>query len=172
MGGRSWRHDSSHRITIVKQRANDLAEFEPDLIRLRTRQGMKVAKAKGRLRGKQPSSTIDKKLTSWPCSKAVSTAPRSSPTCSASPALPSIGQWGESELATSWASAPRSADGSLVASRRHPCGTPPPSWCRSFLGPARDSAVGLSRFSLRSDTDRQLYESGRQWFCRRGGARL
>jgi DNA invertase Pin-like site-specific DNA recombinase len=31
-----------------------VAEFEPDLIRLRTREGMKVAKAKGRLRGKPP----------------------------------------------------------------------------------------------------------------------
>jgi DNA invertase Pin-like site-specific DNA recombinase len=31
-----------------------VAEFESDLIRLRTVEGMKVAKAKGRLRGKQP----------------------------------------------------------------------------------------------------------------------
>jgi DNA invertase Pin-like site-specific DNA recombinase len=31
-----------------------VAEFEADLIRLRTREGMRVAKAKGRLRGKQP----------------------------------------------------------------------------------------------------------------------
>jgi len=31
-----------------------VAEFEADLARLRTREGMKVAKAKGRLRGKQP----------------------------------------------------------------------------------------------------------------------
>src|SRR4029453_17839760 len=31
-----------------------VAEFESDLIRLRTRDGMKVAKAKGWLRGKQP----------------------------------------------------------------------------------------------------------------------
>jgi DNA invertase Pin-like site-specific DNA recombinase len=31
-----------------------VAEFESDLIRLRTREGMKVAKAKGRLCGKQP----------------------------------------------------------------------------------------------------------------------
>ena len=31
-----------------------VAEFESDLIRLRTREAMKVAKAKGRLRGKQP----------------------------------------------------------------------------------------------------------------------
>jgi DNA invertase Pin-like site-specific DNA recombinase len=31
-----------------------VAEFESDLIRLRTREGMKVAKANGRLRGNQP----------------------------------------------------------------------------------------------------------------------
>src|SRR6185436_10067639 len=31
-----------------------VAAFESDLIRMRTREGMKVAKAKGRLRGKQP----------------------------------------------------------------------------------------------------------------------
>ena len=31
-----------------------IAEFEADLIRMRTREGMKVAKAKDRLRGKQP----------------------------------------------------------------------------------------------------------------------
>jgi DNA invertase Pin-like site-specific DNA recombinase len=31
-----------------------VAEFESDLIRMRTREGMKVAKAKGRLHGKQP----------------------------------------------------------------------------------------------------------------------
>ena len=30
-----------------------IAEFEADLIRMRTREGMKVARAKGRLRGKQ-----------------------------------------------------------------------------------------------------------------------
>lgn len=31
-----------------------VAEFESDLIRVRTEEGMKVAKAKGRLRGKRP----------------------------------------------------------------------------------------------------------------------
>lgn len=31
-----------------------IAEFEADLIRMRTREGMAVAKAKGRLRGKPP----------------------------------------------------------------------------------------------------------------------
>ena len=34
-----------------------VAEFESDLIRLRTREGMKVAKAKGHLRGKKPKLT-------------------------------------------------------------------------------------------------------------------
>ncbi len=34
-----------------------VAEFESDLIRMRTREGMKIAKAKGRLRGKQPKLT-------------------------------------------------------------------------------------------------------------------
>jgi DNA invertase Pin-like site-specific DNA recombinase len=36
-----------------------VAEFEADLIRLRTREGMKVAKAKGRLRGKQPKLKLN-----------------------------------------------------------------------------------------------------------------
>jgi len=34
-----------------------VAEFETDLIRMRTREGMAVAKAKGRLRGKKPKLT-------------------------------------------------------------------------------------------------------------------
>ncbi len=34
-----------------------VAEFEADLARARTREGMAVAKAKGRLRGKQPKLT-------------------------------------------------------------------------------------------------------------------
>ncbi len=35
-----------------------VAEFERDLIRMRTREGMRVAKAKGRLRGKQPKLNV------------------------------------------------------------------------------------------------------------------
>jgi len=35
-----------------------VAEFEADLIRTRTREGMKVAKSKGRLRGKQPKLSV------------------------------------------------------------------------------------------------------------------
>jgi DNA invertase Pin-like site-specific DNA recombinase len=34
-----------------------VAEFEADLIRLRTKEGMRIAKAKGHLRGKQPKLT-------------------------------------------------------------------------------------------------------------------
>ena len=34
-----------------------VAEFEADLIRSRTREGLQVAKAKGHLRGKQPKLT-------------------------------------------------------------------------------------------------------------------
>jgi DNA invertase Pin-like site-specific DNA recombinase len=32
-----------------------IAEFEVDLLRMRTREGMAVARAKGKLRGKQPT---------------------------------------------------------------------------------------------------------------------
>jgi DNA invertase Pin-like site-specific DNA recombinase len=35
-----------------------VAEFEADLIRARTREGMAVARAKGRLRGKRPKLTV------------------------------------------------------------------------------------------------------------------
>ncbi len=34
------------------------AEFEADLIRMRTREGMAIARAKGKLRGKQPKLTV------------------------------------------------------------------------------------------------------------------
>ena len=35
-----------------------VAEFESDLIRMRTREGTKIAKARGRLRGKQPKLSM------------------------------------------------------------------------------------------------------------------
>jgi len=38
-----------------------VAEFEADLIRMRTREGMAIAKAKGKLRGKQPKLTSAKR---------------------------------------------------------------------------------------------------------------
>ncbi|MGI8456791.1 MAG: hypothetical protein ACR2LI_01580 [Propionibacteriaceae bacterium] len=36
-----------------------VAELEVDLIRLRTREGRQLAKAKGHLRGKQPELTVN-----------------------------------------------------------------------------------------------------------------
>lgn len=51
-----------------------VAEFESDLIRLRTKEGMRVAKAKGRLRGRQPSSTPAKRRTLSRCTARASTA--------------------------------------------------------------------------------------------------
>ena len=59
-----------------------VAEFEADLISMRTREGMKVAKAKGRLRGKQPKLTECRPGICWSSSTAGTTAPRSWPTCS------------------------------------------------------------------------------------------
>ena len=41
-----------------------IAEFESDLIRMRTREGMKVAKAKGRRRGKQPKLKLIRRAVS------------------------------------------------------------------------------------------------------------
>jgi hypothetical protein len=66
-----------------------VAEFEGDLIRMRTREGMAVAKAKGRLRGKQAKLSPRRKPTSSHCTALASTPPSNSPSCSASPAPPS-----------------------------------------------------------------------------------
>ena len=60
-----------------------VAEFEADLIRARTREGMKVAKATGRLRGKSPKLTPGKKLTSSSYMLPTSTPWASWPSCSA-----------------------------------------------------------------------------------------
>jgi len=43
------------------------AEFESDLIRMRTREGMTIARAKGKLRGKQPKLSENNKKSSYAC---------------------------------------------------------------------------------------------------------
>jgi DNA invertase Pin-like site-specific DNA recombinase len=63
-----------------------VAEFEADLIRLRTKEGMRVAKAKGRLRGRRPklNARQEDHLVSLIAAGEHSTA--RSPTCSGSAA--------------------------------------------------------------------------------------
>jgi len=53
IGGVTARPERPDRAAAV-QRAGHDRRIESDLIRMRTREGMKVAKAKGRLRGKAP----------------------------------------------------------------------------------------------------------------------
>jgi DNA invertase Pin-like site-specific DNA recombinase len=65
-----------------------VAEFESDLIRMRTREGMAVARAKGRLHGKQPKLSASSVDTSSTCTTPVSTPRPSWPSCSTSLAPP------------------------------------------------------------------------------------
>ena len=125
-----------------------VAEFESDLIRLRTREGMKVAKAKGRLRGKQP------KLNSRQVAHLVAlatTAPPSSETFSESGAPlctePSSATRCASGPARRPVSRPRPADGSAcgpsaasAAQRRVMAAAMPPAGSR--LHEMRPSARG------------------------------
>ena len=72
--------------------------------------GMKVARAKGRLRGKQPKLTVRQEATSSRCTRPVSTPAPSSRSCSVSPAPPCTGR-------------------SIVQRRPHPS----PGWRRRCL---------------------------------------
>lgn len=65
-----------------------VAEFESDLIRARTREGMQVAKAKGRLRGKQPKLSTAQQKHLMEVHNAGTTPPRNWPNSSTSPAPP------------------------------------------------------------------------------------
>jgi hypothetical protein len=65
------------------------AEFEVDLLRMRTREGMAVARAKGRLKGRRPKLST-KQQTELPACTAPATTPSlTSPNCSTSPDPPS-----------------------------------------------------------------------------------
>ena len=61
------------------------AEFEVDLLRLRTREGMAIARAKGKLRGKQPKLTARQQAHLVQLHRAASTPSPSWPSCSRSP---------------------------------------------------------------------------------------
>ncbi|BAH51838.1 site-specific recombinase [Rhodococcus opacus B4] len=58
-----------------------VAEFEGDLIRARTREGMRIAKAKGHLKGNRSSIRV-RKGTSSSCTGQANTRPRNWPICS------------------------------------------------------------------------------------------
>ncbi len=60
------------------------AEFEVDLLRTRTREGMAVARAKGRLRGKQPSCPPSSRPNCGACTPPATTPSPTSPNFSAS----------------------------------------------------------------------------------------
>ena len=66
------------------------AEFESDLIRMRTREGMAVARAKGKLRGKKPKLSARQARELAACTTPASTASATSPKSSRSPAPLSI----------------------------------------------------------------------------------
>lgn len=63
-----------------------VAEFESDLIKMRTREGMKVARDKGRLRGKKPKLSHARKRTSSSCTTPARIPAPSSRSCSPLPA--------------------------------------------------------------------------------------
>jgi DNA invertase Pin-like site-specific DNA recombinase len=67
-----------------------LAEFEADLIRARTRKGMAIAKAAGKLRGRKPKLTASQERTSCSCTAPAPIRRARSRSSSASPARRSI----------------------------------------------------------------------------------
>ena len=66
------------------------AEFEADLIRMRTREGMAIARARGKLRGKQPNCPTDSSGNSAACMPPESIPSAISPNSSPSQDQPSI----------------------------------------------------------------------------------
>jgi DNA invertase Pin-like site-specific DNA recombinase len=68
-----------------------IAEFEADLARMRTREGMAIAKAKGRLRSKKPKLSPHQEAHLVELHRAGRHTTTDSPNCSTSPAPPSTG---------------------------------------------------------------------------------
>jgi DNA invertase Pin-like site-specific DNA recombinase len=60
-----------------------VAEFEADVIRLRTREGMRVAEAKGSCAASSPTSTPARRPSSWTSTARATTALPNWPICSA-----------------------------------------------------------------------------------------
>ena len=66
------------------------AEFEADLIRLRTREGMAIARARGKLRGKQPKLSDKQQKSCAGCTTPATTRSAILPSCSPSHDQPFI----------------------------------------------------------------------------------
>jgi DNA invertase Pin-like site-specific DNA recombinase len=114
-----------------------VAEFESDLIRLRTREGMRVAKAKGQLRGKQPKLNPRQEAHLVALRATASTASPNSRTCSVLAGPPSTGRWNA-------ASEPQS-------SKRCRLVVPQPTALRDGRHPVRTEASTVRwRFPLRT----------------------
>ena len=75
-----------------------VAEFESDLIKMRTREGMKVARAKGRLRGKKPKLSPRQEAHLVALHHAGTHTSAELASCSPSPAPPSTGRSSAHEL--------------------------------------------------------------------------
>ena len=123
-----------------------VAEFESDLIRSRTREGMKMARATGHLRGSSPSSTAGRRRTWSRWCTAASTAPPRSPTCSVWVARPSTAPSNANGPKPEPASRRRHRGADINSWRRlsrvrHPCWTSAPH--RRLPGSRR------ARFGLR-----------------------
>ncbi len=69
-----------------------VAEFEADLIRARTREGMAIAKAKAGSGGARQSSPPSRRRTWWSCTGPARTPAVSWPSCSGWPGPPCTGQ--------------------------------------------------------------------------------
>ena len=76
------------------------AEFESDLIRARTREGMAIARAKGKLRGKQPNCRPGSSANCAACTKPANIRSAISQNSSRSRARPSTGRSSADELET------------------------------------------------------------------------
>lgn len=71
-----------------------IAEFEANLIRQRTREGMAIARQNGKLRGKQPTAQSPPRTArSAACTTAATTTSSRSPPCSAPAGPPCTGPW-------------------------------------------------------------------------------
>ena len=66
------------------------AEFQVDLLRARTEEGMAVARGKGKLRGKQPKLSRSSRPSCGACTPPATTRSQTSPSCSPYPGRPCI----------------------------------------------------------------------------------